>query len=74
MKSWFSFALPIGIVIGFYIGTMLYALGRESVRRECPSMQHGERLLRSEQLADRTHCIYSSGWDSYGRNLKERKL
>lgn len=74
MKSWFSFALPIGIIVGFAIGLLIFEIGRISILRECPPAQHGERLLASEQRADATICTYADGWNGYGHMITARKL
>ena len=53
-------------------GLMVYAAGREAMRRECPPAQQGERLLRSEQRTNSTICTYASGWNGYGRKITQQ--
>lgn len=67
-------AIALGICLGWAVSQTIYTAGREATRRDCPPMQHGERLLYSEQRTGATICTYSSGWNSYGRGVKRRKL
>ncbi|HEU0283360.1 MAG TPA: hypothetical protein VFQ99_06210 [Gallionella sp.] len=61
------------VCLSFAIGTMVFDAGKKAALRECPPAQHGERLLTSEQRANSTIYTYASGWNGYGRTIKERK-
>lgn len=52
----------------------LYSAGYASALRECPPVQHGERLLSSEQRDDGAVCRYAAGGADYGRKIKIRKV
>lgn len=55
------------------LGMSLYQAGHASALRQCPPVQHGERLLTSEQRADGAVCRYADNLAGYGRKVKHRK-
>jgi hypothetical protein len=69
-----SILIGSGISIAGALGSWcIYASGRASAQRECPSEQRGERLLSSEQRRDMTVCFYAAGPAGYGRTIKSKR-
>lgn len=55
------------------LGLSMYQAGHKAALRECPPVQHGERLLSSEQRADGALCRYAQGYADYGHKVTRRK-
>lgn len=55
------------------LGLGLYQAGFTAALRQCPPIQHGERLLSSEQRADGVLCSYAESAADYGRKVTRRK-
>src|SRR5574340_1163949 len=67
------FLAVLFILAGLVLGVPLYFAGQKSTMKECLPVNHGERLIYSEQRADGTTlCNYSSGWNLYGRTKVSR--
>lgn len=59
-------------------GPALYLIGRsdgrETAQRNCPPMQHGEKLLSTvQQLDGSVWCSYTESGAGYGRAITRRK-
>jgi hypothetical protein len=61
------------IAIAAALGLSMYTAGHTAALRECPTVQHGERLLSSEQRADGALCRYAQGYADYGHKVTRRK-
>lgn len=61
------------IAIAAALGLSMYTAGHKAALRECPPMQHGERLLTSEQRADGAVCRYAEHLTDYGRKITRRR-